>query len=139
MMLLSNATTTCQKNLGPERSLSLNISTKRVANCNYLSKNTLFYLLTCSFLNILFCNVSCHFHVQNLHFFLASCVYSLMAFAMDRGPLDRRFILFVAFLFGLPLESGKLKAFVLSDNTLYAYFEVWLKVICSFMSSKTRI
>jgi hypothetical protein len=33
-----------------------------------------------------------------------------MAFAMDGGPLDRNFILFVAFLIGLPLVSGKIKS-----------------------------
>jgi len=62
-----------------------------------------------------------------------------MAFAMDGSFLGRRFILFVAFLFGLPLVSRKLEASVLSDNTSYAYFEVWSNVTCSFMASKTRV
>jgi hypothetical protein len=47
--------------------------------------------------------------------------------------------LFVAFLFGLSLVLGKLEAFVLGDNTSYAYFEVWSNVVCSFMSSKIRV
>jgi len=39
-----------------------------------------------------------------------------MVFAIDGGTLDRRFILFVAFLFGLSLLLGKLEAFVLGGN-----------------------
>jgi hypothetical protein len=62
-----------------------------------------------------------------------------MVFAIDGGTLDRRFILFVAFLFGLSLLLGKLEAFVLGGNTSYAYFEVWSNVMCSFMSSKIKV
>lgn len=125
------------KNLGLKGSLTLNISTKRVANCNYLSKNT--FRPTCLFFNI--CFVMSHvISMFKISFFLVGCVYFLMVFAIDGGPLDRLFILFVAFLFGLFLVLGKLETFVLGDNTSsYAYFEVWSNVICSFMSSKIRV
>ncbi len=121
------------KKLGLERSLTLNISTKRVAICNYLSQKH--FPTYCSFFYICFVMF---YVISMFKIFIsfASCVYSLMAFAMH----IKCFILFVAFLFGLPLVSGKLEAFVLGDNTSsYAYFEVWSNVICSFMSSKTRV
>jgi hypothetical protein len=119
------------KHLGLERSLTLNISTKGVAICNYLSKNN--FVSTCSFFNIYFV-MSCVISMFKISiFFFVGCVYSLMAFAMDGGPPNRHFISFVAFLFGVPLIWGKLEAFVLGDNTSYAYFEVWSNVICSFI------
>jgi len=48
------------KELGPERFLDLNTSTKKTSICNYILVHYLIFV----------CNVLCHFHFQHLHFFL---------------------------------------------------------------------